>query len=171
MTAHKIYASSNGDRWFLVQSPDGQPLEVEHRANAASGGTITRLPLASFLHAGNQGPEHQALRDLLQDRSAWPKGSEAERLDAWLDELRMTEDRLLACESSFADSETGAVERGPLVTLEGASVRLSGLSQIEAVLGAMRRALEIEKARAAALRGGSQRRTGQDLGDYDSVEP
>jgi hypothetical protein len=171
MTGHKIYASSNGDRWFLMQSSDGQPLEVEHRANAASGGAITRHSLGSFLSPENNGPEHQALRDMLHDGSDWPRGAEAERLITWLDQLQVIEEKLLACRSEYAQVGTGELERHPLVSIEGASLRLSGITQLEAVISAMYRALEIERALVSARLGTLHNLPEKDVGDYDSVEP
>jgi hypothetical protein len=179
MAGHKIYASSNGDRWFLIQLPDGQPLEVEHRANAASGGAITRHFLSSFLAPGHNGPEHQALRDMLHYGSEWPKGAEAERLIILLDQLRLTEQKLLACRSEFGQVVSGELERHPLVSIEGVWIRLSGITQLEAVLSAMHRALEIERARVSARLGSLHKSTEKDAsgyeavdsGRYDSVEP
>src|SRR4051794_29469286 len=170
MTGHKIYGSSNGDRWFLIRSPEGQPLEVEHRANAASGGAITRHSVTSFLLPGNTRPEHQALRDMLHDGTAWPMGAEIERLSACLDQLRVLEEGLLACRSEFSDVGLGGLERRPLVIIEGISLRLSGITQLEAVLAAMHRALEIESAHTAARLGSFRKPEHGDV-SYDSVEP
>ncbi len=59
-------SSSNGDRWFYgtVDEQTGQAF-VEHRANAPSGGAITRTAVTTFLERGPEGPEHEALRQLI----------------------------------------------------------------------------------------------------------
>jgi hypothetical protein len=66
MTAgqREMYYSENGDRWFLCSENDGR-LFVEHRANLASGGTVSRAEIADFLGHGRAGPEHQALMRLI----------------------------------------------------------------------------------------------------------
>lgn len=63
MTDTEIYVSSNGDRWILVEN--GGVQEVEHRANIASGGAVTRVGVASFLAGSRNSPEQTALRELL----------------------------------------------------------------------------------------------------------
>lgn len=68
MTKRDIYASPNGDRWVLIDCPPTR--EIEHRANPASGGAVTRLGLSTFLRASNAGPEHEALRRLLAEEAA-----------------------------------------------------------------------------------------------------
>ena len=65
MLEREIYASPNGDRWVLVDSPDTP--QVEHRANLASGGAVTRFLLSTFLGPNNHGPEHEALRTMLEE--------------------------------------------------------------------------------------------------------
>ena len=60
-----LYSSSNGDRWYLC-SRDGQ-LAVSHEPNSPSGGKPSQVDLSTFLAAGNQGPEHQALRQLIAE--------------------------------------------------------------------------------------------------------
>ena len=62
--ARQLYASENGDRWFLVRHPSGE-LFVRHEANAASGGRVENIELATFLTTGGSGPEHQELTRLL----------------------------------------------------------------------------------------------------------
>lgn len=60
----EIYHSENGDRWFLCREDDGRPFVV-HKANVASGGTVTKIELRDFLGRGKEGPEHQALVRLI----------------------------------------------------------------------------------------------------------
>jgi hypothetical protein len=59
-------ASSNGDRWFLCDQSKGEGAFVLHRANPASGGHETRRSIDAFLDLKPNGPEHEALRALLQ---------------------------------------------------------------------------------------------------------
>ena len=61
-------ASSNGDRWFLCGAGErGDPF-VLHRANPASGGHETTTSVEAFLDLKPAGPEHEALRVLLEAR-------------------------------------------------------------------------------------------------------
>jgi hypothetical protein len=60
----KLYESSNGDCWFLCRSRSGQVV-VSHEPNAASGGRSSQIEVREFLAKGNQGPEHQALLQLI----------------------------------------------------------------------------------------------------------
>jgi len=59
-------ASSNGDRWFLCGQSKREGTFVLHRANPASGGHETRRSVDAFLDLKPKGPEHEALRALLQ---------------------------------------------------------------------------------------------------------
>jgi hypothetical protein len=59
-----VYVSANGDTWYLCEDPSGLPA-VKHVANLRSGGHVTCSEIESFLLGGN-GPEHQALRQLLK---------------------------------------------------------------------------------------------------------
>lgn len=59
-------ASSNGDRWFLCGDGKREGAFVLHRANPASGGHETRRSIDAFLDLKPNGPEHEALRALLQ---------------------------------------------------------------------------------------------------------
>ena len=59
-------ASSNGDRWFLCGQSKRDGAFVLHRANPASGGHETRRSIDTFLNLKPNGPEHEALRALLQ---------------------------------------------------------------------------------------------------------
>jgi len=61
-------ASSNGDRWFLCGQSKREGAFVLHRANPASGGRETSRSVDAFLDLNSNGPEHEALRALLQDQ-------------------------------------------------------------------------------------------------------
>lgn len=58
-------ASSIGDRWFLCGDGKHGGRFVLHRANPASGGHETRRSVDAFLALKPNGPEHEALRVLL----------------------------------------------------------------------------------------------------------
>lgn len=60
-----IHASTNGDRWHLLLDPTTGHSLVRHTGNAASGGHVTEFSLATFLASGRNGPEHQALWQLI----------------------------------------------------------------------------------------------------------
>lgn len=62
--AREIYASPNGDRWLLVRD-DRANLCVRHEANAASGGHVSTVNVATFLASAGPGPEKQALLRLI----------------------------------------------------------------------------------------------------------
>jgi hypothetical protein len=81
------------------------------------------------------------------------------------------EEKLLACRSEFGQVGSGELERQPLVSIEGVWLRLSGITQLEAVLSAMHRALDIEQARVSARLGSLHNSIKKDFGGYDSVEP
>jgi hypothetical protein len=61
-----VYASSNGDRWYLVRD-DADPgqMSVRHEPNRASGGRTTTVDIDEFLAEGH-GPQHEALQRHLQ---------------------------------------------------------------------------------------------------------
>ncbi|MCB4823597.1 hypothetical protein [Roseicella aerolata] len=61
----ELYASSNGDRWFLARDPGSGRVFVRHEPNAASGGRKAEFEIGEFLARGGQGPEHQALLRLI----------------------------------------------------------------------------------------------------------
>jgi len=61
-------ASSSGDCWILCGQSKPESAFVLHRANPASGGHETRRSVDAFLDLKPNGPEHEALRALLQDR-------------------------------------------------------------------------------------------------------
>ena len=62
--ARLLYASPNGDRWFLVRPAAGGAV-VRHHANQPSGGNIEELDVGAFLTRGPLGPEHQELLRLI----------------------------------------------------------------------------------------------------------
>jgi hypothetical protein len=59
----KLYASPNGDRWYLVVDPSGE-IFIRHEANIAAGGTVTHMAITEFLDGG-RGPEQQELLRLI----------------------------------------------------------------------------------------------------------
>lgn len=61
----ELYASPNGDRWYLESDADLQQVHIRHQANARSGGAVTLIEIGAFLHPGASGPEHQALIRLI----------------------------------------------------------------------------------------------------------
>ena len=62
-----FYESSNGDVWSLTVGPTGGS-SVKHIPNAKSGGKASFIDVADFLAERPDGPQHQALRDLMQTR-------------------------------------------------------------------------------------------------------
>ncbi len=60
-----IYRSQNGDVWHLLREAPSARILVRHKANAASGGQVTDLPVEEFLSINGPGPEHHALRNPL----------------------------------------------------------------------------------------------------------
>ena len=62
--ARLLYASANGDRWFLVRPEAGRAL-IRHCANQPSGGKVEELDVGEFLIRGPRGPEHQELLRLI----------------------------------------------------------------------------------------------------------
>jgi hypothetical protein len=64
-TIEDIYRSSNGDRWRLIRDTAPGRVFVRHEANQASGGSVTDMDVDDFLSVGGSGPEHTALRRLL----------------------------------------------------------------------------------------------------------
>jgi hypothetical protein len=60
-----FYSSENGDRWFLIHEFGADRAFVRHKANLASGGCVTDMEIDAFLGPGRAGPEHVALRRVL----------------------------------------------------------------------------------------------------------
>jgi hypothetical protein len=61
----ELYASPNGDRWYLAYSPESQRAFVRHVPNEASGGAPSNIELAAFLSRNGNPPEKQALMRLI----------------------------------------------------------------------------------------------------------
>ncbi len=68
-SSQSIYESPNGDRWQLIRDATSGRQFVQHEANPSSGGRVTETSVEEFLRRGATGPEHAALRHLL-DRQA-----------------------------------------------------------------------------------------------------
>ena len=64
LETRELYASPNGDRWYLARSAESGRIFVQHVPNAPSGGQPASIELADFLRGGS-GPEHQALVRLI----------------------------------------------------------------------------------------------------------
>ena len=60
----QIYKSANGDTWLLVRH-ERELVAVEHRPNAASGGSISQKSVGKFLVENGNGPERQELLKLI----------------------------------------------------------------------------------------------------------
>ena len=71
----EIYRSSNGDRWQLVRGTEAARMFVRHIPNPSSGGQPTDTAVADFLSINGTGPEHAALRRLLDSTADDPHGS------------------------------------------------------------------------------------------------
>jgi hypothetical protein len=61
-----IYESSNGDTWRLARDPVTGARVVMHRPNVQSGGQASYVGIDKFLSGDARGPEHQALRRLIE---------------------------------------------------------------------------------------------------------
>lgn len=61
----ELYASSNGDRWFLARDTRSDRPYILHEPNKASGGLPQEIDVGSFLVTGGGGPEHQELLRLI----------------------------------------------------------------------------------------------------------
>jgi hypothetical protein len=60
-----VYESSNGDTWYLCEDTATGLPTIRHAANLESGGRVSYFEVERFLSGGN-GPEHQALRQILK---------------------------------------------------------------------------------------------------------
>lgn len=67
-----IYESSNGDKWSLTMNPETSFRAVKHEPNQQSGGRVSYIEIDKFLSEGSNGPEHQALRRLIENIPARP---------------------------------------------------------------------------------------------------
>jgi hypothetical protein len=65
-----FYKSSNGDTWSLISDHTTGAPAVVHAPNASSGGSLSHIDIESFLSNGAAGPEHQALRQLMEKNSS-----------------------------------------------------------------------------------------------------
>ncbi|HEX2246614.1 MAG TPA: hypothetical protein VHH13_03575 [Arthrobacter sp.] len=61
----EMYASPNGDRWYLARQLDSQQVFIRHVANAPSGGHVDHIELGVFLTRRGNMPEQQALLRLI----------------------------------------------------------------------------------------------------------
>jgi hypothetical protein len=61
----ELYASPNGDRWYLARYLDTGRVFVQHVPNVPSGGKPANIELADFLGRGGNAPEQQALVRLI----------------------------------------------------------------------------------------------------------
>jgi hypothetical protein len=61
-----IYEGSNGDTWCLTRNPATGARTVMHRPNPQSGGQVSNIEIDQFLTEDANGPEHQALRRLME---------------------------------------------------------------------------------------------------------
>jgi hypothetical protein len=68
ISAVQFYESSNGDTWGLIRDPVSGARAVMHRPNSQSGGRVSWIDVDKFLREGANGPEHQALRCLMETR-------------------------------------------------------------------------------------------------------
>ena len=64
--ASLVYQSSNGDSWSLTRDPATGAAAVMHSPNPQSGGQVSYVEIEKFLSEGANGPEHQALRHLIE---------------------------------------------------------------------------------------------------------
>ncbi len=60
-----IHDASNDDRWFLCRGEDPADVFVSHEANRPSGGTASRIELATFLASEQGAPERRALASMI----------------------------------------------------------------------------------------------------------
>jgi hypothetical protein len=67
-----IYESSNGDSWSLTRNPATGARAVMHRPNLQSGGHSSYIEIDKFLSEDANGPEHQALRRLMEKTPRLP---------------------------------------------------------------------------------------------------
>ena len=65
MSDRVLYESSNGDVWFLARHPASNTPVVKHEPNISSGGRTSYTEIGKFLREGANGPEHQALLNLI----------------------------------------------------------------------------------------------------------
>ena len=61
LETRELYASPNGDRWYLARYLESGRVFVTHQPNLASGGKETTIELGEFLSRPGNPPEQQAL--------------------------------------------------------------------------------------------------------------
>ena len=66
LSARPFFESSNGDAWSLTEDAETGARTVMHRPNLESGGKISYVTIDRFLAEHASGPEHLALRRLLE---------------------------------------------------------------------------------------------------------
>ena len=71
----ELYASPNGDRWYLARFPESGRVFIQHEPNRPSGGRASHIEIGPFL-SGHHGPEHQALLRLIGTLVGDQKSSE-----------------------------------------------------------------------------------------------
>jgi hypothetical protein len=65
IVARELYASENGDRWFLARDAQWGRVFVRHEANRRSGGHVQDIEIGEFLAENRRSPEHLALLRLI----------------------------------------------------------------------------------------------------------
>jgi hypothetical protein len=65
MAERIVYKSSNGDVWLLTRDPSSNMPVIKHQPNVGSGGQISYADIGGFLRDRGNGPEHQALLQLI----------------------------------------------------------------------------------------------------------
>ena len=60
-----IYASSNGDQWFLARDVESGQVLVRHVPNPASGGDPTHMEMDAFLSKDRSAPQRQELMRMI----------------------------------------------------------------------------------------------------------
>jgi hypothetical protein len=73
----QLYRSPSGDTWFLARDPTTGLAFVRHQANAASGGQVTDIEIATFLD-GSPHPEQEVLLRVIGASIADPHGAAVE---------------------------------------------------------------------------------------------
>ncbi len=61
----EIYASPQGDRWYLARQAASHQVFIQHVGNPASGGHVSHVELRAFLSREGNAPEKQALLRLI----------------------------------------------------------------------------------------------------------
>ena len=60
-----IYASSNGDQWFLARDVESGQVVVRHIPNPASGGDSIHMEIDAFLSKDRGSPQRQELMRMI----------------------------------------------------------------------------------------------------------